>query len=142
MIDVVHICVAMKPLQGNFAQNAIEHGVSGLNVDGCRIGVSLGKRKRKAGSEFGQSSNWNDHQNIDTEYDGSKGRWPANVLHDGSEEVVEQFPNTRARGNITPTTQGGGTRNSWSNTVREAHFGAGDEGSASRFFKECPQDDD
>jgi len=36
----VHIVVAMKPLDGNFAENAARHGVSGLNIDGCRIGYA------------------------------------------------------------------------------------------------------
>jgi hypothetical protein len=39
MIATLHICVAMKPLDGNFAQNALSRGVAGLNVDGCRIEI-------------------------------------------------------------------------------------------------------
>lgn len=31
------VILAMKPLDGTFARNALEHGVSGLNIDGCRI---------------------------------------------------------------------------------------------------------
>jgi hypothetical protein len=38
MLGVFHICVAMKPLQSNFAANALEYGVAGLNIDGCRVG--------------------------------------------------------------------------------------------------------
>ena len=40
MTGVIHIVVAMKPLDGNFASNAIKHGVAGLNIDACRIGYS------------------------------------------------------------------------------------------------------
>jgi len=47
------IILAMKPLDGTFAENAQRHGVAGLNVDGSRIG------------------------NGD-----AKGRWPANLLLD------------------------------------------------------------
>jgi hypothetical protein len=39
VIATLHICVAMKPLDGNFAQNALSRGVAGLNVDGCRIEI-------------------------------------------------------------------------------------------------------
>ena len=35
-----HIVLAMKPISGNFAQNAIEHGVAGLNIDAGRIAVT------------------------------------------------------------------------------------------------------
>lgn len=34
---IPHIVLAMKPLDGNFVENALKHGVSGLNIDGCRI---------------------------------------------------------------------------------------------------------
>jgi len=37
MIAAFHIAVAMKPLDGNFAQNVLNHGVAGLNIDVCRI---------------------------------------------------------------------------------------------------------
>ena len=37
MCDVLHIVLAMKPLEGNFVENAIEHGVAGLNVAASRI---------------------------------------------------------------------------------------------------------
>ena len=36
MVDVIHICVAMKPVEGTFAENALENGVAGLNIDGSR----------------------------------------------------------------------------------------------------------
>ena len=39
MIGQFNIVVAMKPLDGNFAQNAVKHGVAGLNIDGCRVGT-------------------------------------------------------------------------------------------------------
>jgi hypothetical protein len=37
MTGTLHIVLAMKPLEGNFVQNALKHGVAGLNVDGVRI---------------------------------------------------------------------------------------------------------
>jgi len=38
MIDTVHIVVAMKPIEDSFADNALKHGVAGINIDGCRVG--------------------------------------------------------------------------------------------------------
>lgn len=48
-------------------------------------------RIRKAGSEFGQNSNWNKHENKDTIYDSSKGRYPANVIHGGLQEDWSRY---------------------------------------------------
>ena len=101
------IVMARKPFEGTVADNVLKHGTGGINIDGCRIQtdeklnigsnnrengvVNFGMkdnrvRVRKAGSEFGQNSGWNDHKNVDTIYDPSKGRFPANVMHDGIEE--------------------------------------------------------
>lgn len=40
MLAAFHIVLAMKPLEGNFCQNAIEHGVAGLNIEAGRIDSS------------------------------------------------------------------------------------------------------
>ena len=53
------------------------------NVKVKRKKVDSKIRVRKAGSEFGQNSGWNNHKNVDTIYDPSKGRFPANVMHGG-----------------------------------------------------------
>ena len=45
------ICVAMKPLDGTFAQNALKHGVAGLNVDGGRIKTNNAKGNRESWEE-------------------------------------------------------------------------------------------
>ena len=83
------IVMARKPLsEKSIADNVLKHGTGGINIDGCRIkgDTNIKTRVRKAGSEFGQNSGWNDHKNVDTTYDPSKGRFPANVMHDGIEE--------------------------------------------------------
>jgi site-specific DNA-methyltransferase (adenine-specific) len=87
------IVMARKPFKGSVAKNVLEHGTGGINIDGSRIeGDSDAKtRVRKAGSEFGQNSGWNDHKNVDTIYDPSQGRYPANVMHDGSEVMQDVF---------------------------------------------------
>ena len=36
---VVHIVVAMKPMEGSFSENALRYGVAGLNIDGSRVGT-------------------------------------------------------------------------------------------------------
>lgn len=84
------ICIAMKPLDGTFVNNALAHGVAGINVDGCRVGVEKRVNASMGTPEncYGGYTAKNPIANI------VQGRWPANVIHDGSDEVVEGFPNT------------------------------------------------
>jgi len=85
------IIVARKPLRGTVAGNVLEWGTGGINVDGCRIDGA----KRTPGycnpqSRMDTSSEWNQSSlGIRREVDTSLGRWPANFIHDGSEEVTD-----------------------------------------------------
>jgi hypothetical protein len=80
------IVLARKPIVGTVAQNILEHGTGGLNIDGCRIeGRSWGSRpaikltsKGKSGGGFGQTS-WEPIAGQVNE-DRGLGRWPANVI--------------------------------------------------------------
>ncbi len=86
------ICVARKPLIWTVAENVLEHGTGGINVDGCRVGteervilVPSCFFNRGGGIPGGQGApNCGAHT--------VAGRWPANFIHDGSEEVLAQFP--------------------------------------------------
>ena len=78
--------VAMKPPAGTFAQNALAHGVAGLNVDGCRIG----NRKGWPASESTFRGFAKSGESVPTEPRGV-GRWPANVVlshHEDCRRVV------------------------------------------------------
>jgi site-specific DNA-methyltransferase (adenine-specific) len=89
------ITVARKPLAGTVAANVLEHGTGALNVDGCRVGTdeSLGRplSSRPEASSI-NAYNWSTRPNpLAGEFlDNTKGlgRWPANLIHDGSDEVV------------------------------------------------------
>ena len=87
------IVMARKFIEGTNKNNREKYGTGGINIDGCRIegDTNLKTRVRKAGSEFGQKSGWNDHKNVDTIYDPSKGRFPANVMHDGLQEEWARY---------------------------------------------------
>lgn len=81
------IVVARKPLIGTVVANVLLHGTGALNIDGCRVGTeSIPSNKLERWSGFGQVQSPAYTQTLNT------GRWPANVIHDGSEEVVESFP--------------------------------------------------
>ena len=140
MTDTIHIVLAMKPIEGNFSQNAQEHGVAGLNIDGCRI--SLGEETPPSGSAkrvYKSNQYTEDKTYGDNKTTPESGRFPANVIHDGSDEVEAEFPETGK-------SAGGGRRNSDKFGGGYAPPGAdtiglGDEGTAARYFKECKLDD-
>lgn len=113
------IVVAMKSLDGTFAQNAQRHGVAGINVDGSRVetddelrsgacGLFSHKRDGKPypngrDGEKSAQKRYDNHGSTNfaltpgPRNGDAKGRWPANLVHDGSEEVVGLFPNGAAR---------------------------------------------
>ena len=134
------ITVARKPLMGTVAENVLEHGTGGLNIDGCRVGASAEIIQRgDLDSTFTNSAEGYTRANRSMmthkpkERSGpanEQGRWPANLIHDGSDEVVGLFPVTSKQGSPKLTdcpsdTFGGGSKDS-------AFYGDG--GSAARFF--------
>lgn len=95
------ICLARKPISENtIAENVLKWGTGGINIDGCRVEhngeLKAGMWKTNDG-EFGQKEGWNSHKNKDHFYDPTGGRFPANVIHDGSEEVLSHFLNANGQ---------------------------------------------
>ena len=82
------IVLARKPLIGTIATNVIIHGTGALNIDGSRIGNGTGETKTVNYPDI-RGNNFN-NANGSVEYTVTdQGRWPANFIHDGSDEVVE-----------------------------------------------------
>jgi hypothetical protein len=138
MISTLHIVVAMKPLEGNFTQNALKHGVAGINVDGCRIASeTLVQSSAGKGAPFGPGA----YPIGEGRQYQSNGRWPANVILEDNEEVVEGFPDVGKSGRHGKG-QGGfnsdGSHNCFGKGSEDfdASGGFNDSGSASRFFKQ------
>jgi site-specific DNA-methyltransferase (adenine-specific) len=78
------VIVARNPLVGTVAQNVQSYGAGALNVDGGRVGEREERLLNRAGSiDYGGS----EPQGLVR--DGGIGRWPANIIHDGSDEVTE-----------------------------------------------------
>lgn len=109
------ICVARKPLSAKtVAANVIAHGTGALNIDACRIELQ---------GESDAANFENNHrvtERLPQSYEGEPlglhdggwrqrvgeaviptGRWPANLLHDGSDEVVSAFPNSKGQQGVT-----------------------------------------
>jgi DNA modification methylase len=138
------IVLARKPIEGTVAQNVMKHGVGGINIDGCRVhtrdnlnggAYSVGgnrstlagdDRNAKGAGMFAAGKTAND------DYNQPNGRFPANFMHDGSDEVVSLFPYSKSTG-------GDGYKNSmFAGGKKTGGHGLGDEGSAARFFY-CPK---
>jgi site-specific DNA-methyltransferase (adenine-specific) len=126
------ITVARKPLIGTVADNVLAHGTGGINVDGCRVGDEVRTNAGMSSLGVMHDDNWQP-KDVSTTV---QGRWPANLIHDGSDEVVAMFPNTApskasAGGGSNPNPMDWGNSRSDGDEVK-GHTDNG--GSASRFF--------
>jgi hypothetical protein len=139
------ICLGRKPLDGTVVENVLSHGTGAINVDGCRVhsddavGGEYTVTRLKPGATLDKTGgNWRPEEGGEKYHGEMKpGRWPANIIHDGSAEVVALFPDSVSSGG-----SGEASRQSANATFRgdmNAHLGAnagglGDSGSAARFF--------
>lgn len=139
------IVVARKPLIGTVAETVLAHGTGALNIDDCRIDGkprtthSHGNVRSKPGSIYGGGNG------LPTgEYSGAECRWPANVIHDGSDEVLAGFPHTKSGARKAGTFRGSADSESIGNFGNfESREIEASEGSAARFFysaKASPSD--
>lgn len=128
------IVIARKPLIGTVARNVEKYGTGALNIDGCRVEHDEECRPMKSqlggNKVYGQSGRYEPTTELK-----ESGRWPANVIHDGSDEVVELFPQQKS-GTLTPdmdvkesTGWSGGSKADRVKSVFKAN-----SGSAARFF--------
>lgn len=84
------IILARKPLVGTVAANVLAHGVGGINIDACRIETDDVLHQGKTGLASEKFFTKGETPEIE-KHQSPLGRWPANVLHDGSDEVLEAF---------------------------------------------------
>ncbi len=130
------IVLARKPLEGTVIANIDKHGVGGLNIDACRIkgaDVPEGRSRHGGGKLEGHS-----FQLPDSASSMPAGRWPANVIHDGSDKIVSQFPHTKS-GTRSPhhNYTAPKMKNTFGKYESNATLSLGDEGSAGRFYYEA-----
>ena len=132
------ITVARKPLVGTVAANVLAHGTGALNIDGCRVerdaddisgwsesGSKASENRAMSGGNYARSATPD-----------AAGRWPANLIHDGSDEVVGLFPDSKTTRIEKPSdcrTDGDTSFDCMrGNRPARGHDDAG--GSAARFF--------
>ncbi len=101
-----NVVTARKPLEGNYVENIMKWGVGGINIDACRVGDSGG------------------------------GRYPGNLLHDGSDEVMEEFAKFgESKSNADKRFYSGGKNEIYNTPFNSCEsYGYKDEGSVARFF--------
>ena len=136
------VVLARKPLIGTVAQNVQAHGTGALNIDGCRI-KAYDKAAFPAGvisqteAVFGGGKGRYDGRER-TPDSNLHGRWPANLIHDGSDEVLAAFPtanSARASGNPNNPKRGKNhTATSFGQGNDQVTHDYRDSGSAARFF--------
>lgn len=83
------ICMARKTLSGTVEENVLAHGTGAINIDACRV---EGSDKPVPFGNPTQAEGWRLNKRETNWQPSEIGRWPANVIHDGSEEVMAAFP--------------------------------------------------
>ena len=139
------ITMARKPLPGTVAACVLEHGTGALNVDGCRVSAEGKSFDHLKGRPLMKINN---RRTDDESLNGAAqqaalaklkdlGRWPANLIHDGSDEVVGLFPqaNSARVGNPNNPHRGvNHTASSYGQGDGKVTHDYRDTGSAARFF--------
>ena len=140
------IVLARKPVEGTFADNVMKYGVGGINIDGCRVPTTdnlNGGAYSKVGGRSSLSSDERDDKGagmfapgktVGSDFVQPSGRFPANLIHDGSDEVLEVFPDNVKGGSWNTTKGARHFNNNGKATEFENHGSDKSVGSAARFF--------
>ena len=137
------ILIARKPLCGTVAENVLAHGTGALNVDSCRVewpdGIApevgtpgWGGPAKKMTAIPGQ-----DGGTVNRLPPSHLGRWPANVIHDASNEIQAAFAvagHTRSGGSVSGAEPSACTKHAFDRRERVSFRTHADQGSPSRFF--------
>ena len=126
------IVMARKPLEGTVVDNVLEHGVGGINIDECRVGKEILEEQIA-----GRSNKIGTFERKDMITPKREGRFPANVMHDGSDVVQDIFPNSKGSSGNGNAKVGETSKGAIPLRRGEAPL-YNDEGSASRYFY-CPK---
>ena len=138
------IVMARKPLIGTIVDNVLEYGVGGLNIDACRIPID----PELDDPRLGGKGTWGTGKMAKNVYAGgysgeevgssALGRFPANVIHDGSDEVLAAFDaygvKTSGTAGVRQKEHETHSMSGRMNKTGEKEVGYADTGSASRFF--------
>lgn len=138
------IMLARKPLESGLtvAENCLKWGTGALNIDACRID---GVKPQVTQGINSNATSFNVTKERRTSGEPSEGRWPANVMHDGSAAVTDNFSNLpakNARGGRIGNAGGGNVPIVPAGRARPGDPGLDDGGSSARFFYTAKADAD
>ena len=128
------ITVARKPVESTVAANVLKYGTGAINIDASRV-ESNGDHKRSFVNRSMQM--YYDVTQNGFQPNNKEGRYPANLIHDGSDEVVELFPesnSTRVDNPNQPKSGKNNTATSYDLGNDTVTHDFRDNGSAARFF--------
>ena len=134
------VLMFQKPPEGRMVDNIAKWGVGAINVDGCRVSAPDGVPKfdLKIQSSINCYGDGLHGSNRTGEMDTTTGRHPANIIHDGSDEVLAGFPPSKGQqGDVRgsePSHTGDSNTNCYGEYNRVPAAKRGDIGSAARFF--------
>lgn len=145
------IIMARKPFKGTLVDNVLTYGTGALNIDGCRVSsdedfsnvkpMDVTKLNTKRNDETEEEARLRKKlgsQSVEEAMEKLKslGRWPANFIHDGSDVILEGFPDTASSSSSNKNKDGGDFPD---NTIKLGlkkiqRNGFDDSGSAARYF--------
>ena len=128
------IILCRKPLEGTVANSVQKWGVGGINIDGCRVGT---EQLSAHGGGINEDRKYGMGKGIPAIAAGSNphiGRFPANLIHDSSDEVLALFPDTKSGNSIGKALEGVTTNGVIPQLTRGHLTPRFDNGSAARFF--------
>lgn len=162
------IALARKPMLGSIADNMAVLGTGALNIDACRVPIGAddafdgGGQSRNGARPETHHEGWQrpwmhdpeavaahrERLQANIEKARALGRWPANLVHDGSPEVLDAFAAYGERGARAPAS--GATLRGENVSVARGRFNGlpegqepafhGDSGTAARFFYSAKAD--
>ena len=133
------IVLARKPLDGTVAANVLKWGTGAINIDGSRVGTDDTRaatyRMTSKGIKGGGMGSSRMNYSRDGVAGSECGRWPSNLIHDGSAEVLDLFPvNSNTSASSKPGDNSGSLSGRGFKGGREDMTGYDDQGSAARYF--------
>ena len=132
-----------KPLEKGLsvAENVLKYGTGAINIDGCRVPTDELKPSGVGGFMTSAREDASSDRNGEIDTPSPLGRFPANLILDGSPQVVGLFPDSKSSGGSGECSMGSLGKSKYGKyalNVKPAHLGGlGDSGSAARFFKSC-----
>lgn len=126
------IVLARKPLIRTVADNVLEHGTGGLNIDGCRI--EAGADHAKNTNRKSVKSHWGASEGFAESIAHEKGRFPANVILDKEAGAILDEQSGHLKSGNMDSIAKGGQFNAYGIQQKRHTTQIGDEGGASRFF--------